>query len=78
MRVTMARKMAPTLVATPALLAWRIRRGFVQKVLADRAGVDRATVARLEQGGVGRLDTITKLAAALDCTPADLMALAER
>ena len=65
--------MAPTLVATPALLAYRIDRGMIQKVLAERAGVDRATVARLEQGGRARLDTVTKLAAALGVKPADLM-----
>jgi transcriptional regulator with XRE-family HTH domain len=47
-------------------------RGLIQKVLAERAGVDQATVARLEQGGQARLDTISKLAQALDISPADL------
>jgi transcriptional regulator with XRE-family HTH domain len=49
-----------------------MQRGLIQKVLADRAGIDRATVARLEQGGHSRLDTISKLAQALDISPADL------
>src|SRR2546421_12797726 len=69
---TMRRRVVPTLVAAPSLLHWRMQRGFIQKVLAERAGVDRATVARLEQGGQARLDTISKLAEALGVSPADL------
>ena len=71
-RDTMRRRVAPTLVAAPSLLYWRMQRGLIQKVLAERAGVDRATVARLEQGGQARLDTISKLAEALGVSPADL------
>jgi DNA-binding Xre family transcriptional regulator len=56
----------------PALRYWRMERGLIQKVLAERAGVDRATVARLEQGGQARLDTISKIAVALGISPGDL------
>jgi transcriptional regulator with XRE-family HTH domain len=63
----------PTLAATPALLHWRMQRGLIQQQLAQRAGVDRATVARLEAGGQARMDTVGKLAAALEVTPGDLM-----
>jgi transcriptional regulator with XRE-family HTH domain len=60
------------LVAAPSLLHWRMHRHLLQKVLADRAGVDRATVALLEQGGQARPDTIRKLGNALQLFPAYL------
>jgi len=72
MPATIRRRVAPTLVGAPSLLYWRMERGLIQKVLAERAGVDRATVARLEQGGQARLDTISKIAAALGVSPGEL------
>jgi DNA-binding Xre family transcriptional regulator len=72
-RSTIRRKVAPTLVATPSLLYWRMERGLLQTELADMAGVHRATVARLEQGYLSRLDTIRKIAEALGVSPGDLL-----
>ena len=51
-----------------------MRRGWTQRVLAERSGIDRVTIARLESGGQARMDTLTKLAQALEVQPADLMA----
>ena len=62
----------PTTVPAPSLVYWRMQRGVIQTQLADLAGVDRATIQRLEAGGEARLTTISKLAAALDVSPADL------
>ena len=39
-----------TTAPTPGLLAIRMQRGLTQRMLAERSGVDRATVARLEAG----------------------------
>lgn len=46
--------------------AWRKLRGLTQAQLADRAGVSRATLARLEQGdgGIG-LETMLRILRAL-------------
>jgi DNA-binding Xre family transcriptional regulator len=68
----MSRRVAPTLVAAPSLLYWRTQRGLLQQQLAEKAGVDRATVARLEQGKKARVDTIARLAKALGVSPAAL------
>jgi predicted transcriptional regulator len=64
----------PTTAPTPSLLYWRMQSGLIQVQLAQRAGVDRATIQRLEAGGEARLSTISKLAAALNVTPAQLQA----
>jgi predicted transcriptional regulator len=64
----------PTTAPTPSLLHWRMQKGLIQVQLAQRADVDRATIQRLEAGGEARLSTITKLAAVLDVTPAQLQA----
>lgn len=64
----------PTTAPTPSLLYWRMQKGLIQVQLAQRADVDRATIQRLEAGGEARLSTITKLAAVLDVTPAQLQA----
>jgi transcriptional regulator with XRE-family HTH domain len=46
----------------------RIRRGWRQQDLADRAGVSRSTVSRIERGHLGSLplDVVRAVAAALD------------
>lgn len=64
----------PTTAPTPSLLYWRMQKGLIQVQLANSAGVDRATLQRLEAGGEARLSTISKLAAALGITPAQLQA----
>ena len=71
--LTQHRVPRPTTTLTPRLLAIRVQRGFTQRVLAERSGIDRATVARLEAGGQARMDTLSKLAEALGVEPGDLM-----
>ncbi len=53
----------------------RDARGWTQLELADRAGVTRATVSRIEGGKVASLDleVFDKLAKALDVHPAVLI-----
>lgn len=63
----------PTLVKLPSLLLWRIRRGFGQDELATRAGIGRANISRIENGGETHLKTARLLAETLGCQPADLM-----
>jgi predicted DNA-binding transcriptional regulator AlpA/DNA-binding Xre family transcriptional regulator len=54
---------------------WRIARGFkTQSEFARASGIERATICRLESGALPwRKHWLEKLAAALDCTPADLL-----
>jgi len=70
------RPMPPRLTSatTPALAYWRRRRALLQRELAQRAGVDLASVQRGERGLALRLDTVRRLAQALNIEPADLMA----
>lgn len=62
----------------PRLKEWRERRMLTQGELAQRAGVARATISRLERvyepWEGARFSTIRKLAAALDVQPEELMA----
>ncbi|HEY7127249.1 MAG TPA: helix-turn-helix transcriptional regulator [Ktedonobacterales bacterium] len=55
-------------VPVPQLAALRKRLGLSQGELAERAGLTRTTITRLEQGGVARYQTIDKLASALNST----------
>jgi transcriptional regulator with XRE-family HTH domain len=54
---------------------WRLFRGYAtQDVLAEKSGVTRVTISRLESGALPyRQSVLEKLAAALDCTPGDLI-----
>jgi transcriptional regulator with XRE-family HTH domain len=51
-----------------ALRAVRIKRGWTQQQLADRARTSRSTISRLERGhpGTFSIDTIRRVSAALD------------
>jgi DNA-binding XRE family transcriptional regulator len=62
-----------TLVAMPGLRHWRIARALTQEELAERAGLNRVTVGRLETGTPARLSTVRRLAEALGIDPAELM-----
>ncbi len=50
-------------------------RGLSQEALAVRASLHRTQIGLLERGArMPRIDTLIKLAIALDCDPADLIA----
>jgi transcriptional regulator with XRE-family HTH domain len=55
-------------VPVPQLATLRKRLGLSQGELAERAGLTRTTITRLEQGGIARYQTIDKLASALNMT----------
>lgn len=56
------------------LRAYRDLRGLTQAALAERAGVNRVTVAEIETGRkTGSVATLRRLADALDVTVDDLM-----
>jgi transcriptional regulator with XRE-family HTH domain len=53
----------------------RTAAGLTQEQLGERCGMDLSAVSRLERGHRNpRLDTLVRLARALDVTPADLLA----
>jgi DNA-binding XRE family transcriptional regulator len=56
----------------PSLQAWRIKVGLTQLELAERAGVRRATITRIETGGPARIKTVRALATAMGCSIDDL------
>ncbi len=60
--------------AVPSLRAVRLQHLLTQGELAQRAGVNIATVVRLENGASAQASTIRKLAAVLRVKPAQLMA----
>lgn len=60
-------------VPVPSLASLRIRAGLSQGELAERAGVGRNTISRLEHGANARFDTIDKLALALGTVRARLI-----
>ncbi|BBC72900.1 XRE family transcriptional regulator [Altererythrobacter sp. B11] len=56
------------------LRVWREYRAFTQAQLADAAGVNRVQIANIESGGkTGSVETVKKLAAALEVTLDDLV-----
>lgn len=55
-------------VPVPQLATLRKRMGLSQGELAERAGLTRTTITRLEQGGIARYQTLDKLASALNTT----------
>ncbi|WP_417496941.1 helix-turn-helix domain-containing protein [Maricaulis sp.] len=50
------------------LEAYRISRGIKQADLADKAGISRSTLMRLEAGTSGTIDTLVRVLQALDLT----------
>ncbi len=63
----------PHLATIPALRYWRSHRLLTQEVLADRVGLSCQTLHALEHGGRARVDTVHRLAKALDVAPATLL-----
>lgn len=56
------------------LVSYRQRAGISQEELSFRASLHRTEVGLLERGArVPRIDTLAKLAGALDTAPADLL-----
>jgi transcriptional regulator with XRE-family HTH domain len=67
--------MLTLLPSLPRLRAVRIARALSQAELAQRSGVSRVSITRLESGDVdARFATIRKLAEALGVEPRELMA----
>ncbi len=66
------RQPKPRAFAVPHLRAWRVRTGLDQAQLAERAGIARETIARVENGRPARLDSILQLADALMLAPSEL------
>jgi DNA-binding XRE family transcriptional regulator len=71
---TMRRNVPRTLVRLPHLADRRIRRGWTQRELADKAGTSRVNVGRIETGGDTTPGMDRKLADALECAIDDLLA----
>ena len=63
----------PSTRATPSLRHLRTSRALTQAELAERAGVRRSTIARLEGGREARMHTLSRLAKALGVEPAELL-----
>lgn len=59
------------------LREWRERRALTQNQLAEKAGVSRATVVRLEKGYSAVPPTLRKLADALGVDPAELIEISQ-
>ena len=63
----------PSVVRLPRLRSLRERKALTQNELAQKAGVDRSTISRLETDAESAFPTtVRKLAAALDVAPEDL------
>jgi len=60
-------------VPLPGLRRLRTLAALSQGELAARAGVQRQTIIRLEQGGEAEMPTVRKLATALDVQPRELI-----
>ena len=65
--------MGNLVVSTPGLLSLRLRAALTQQQLGTQAGVRRATISVLENGGQCRITTVRKLADALRCEPSELL-----
>jgi transcriptional regulator with XRE-family HTH domain len=63
---------APTSIKLPALLYWRIKRGITQRELAEKVGMRRASIARIEAGYPALLRSARQIAEALGIEIDDL------
>jgi transcriptional regulator with XRE-family HTH domain len=61
-----------------AVKAKRAEMGISQEHLADKAGMARSFLSKIENGKIGiTLITLIKLSLALDCSPSEILAQAE-
>lgn len=52
----------------------RTRRGLTQVQLAERTGLDQATISRIERGRSGMdFEVLDRLCAALECEPGEIL-----
>lgn len=51
----------------------RLDAGMTREQLGARAGISNKTIGRAEQGAGARVDTLVKLAEALDARPSELL-----
>ena len=58
---------------TEEITRLRMQKGWTQKTLGERSGVQRAAISMIERHGYQRPDTLAKLAKALGVKLADLM-----
>ena len=52
--------------------AWRIYRRLTQKQMAERMGITQGAYSQIEKSPTNQVDTLRRMAKALDCTPAQL------
>jgi DNA-binding XRE family transcriptional regulator len=77
-RVVVAKKSAANVALGAAARSLRAERGLPQEALATLAGIDRSYYGAIERGEFNvSLDTIVKIAAALEVTAAALLTRAE-
>lgn len=67
------RTIGVSVVPLPGLRRLRTLAALSQGELATKAGVQRQTINRLENGGEAEMPTVRKLAAALDVQPRQLI-----
>jgi len=60
-------------IEVPGLRRRRLLAALTQAQLAERAGLKRLTITRLESGSKAQATTVRKLADALGCSPAELV-----
>jgi transcriptional regulator with XRE-family HTH domain len=69
---------APAVAFGAAVRAARTAQGIAQETLAYRAGVERSHMGKIERGEhLPTLALVLKIAAALDCSAAELVATTE-
>lgn len=61
------------MLPVPGLRQARMRRLLTQAQLSEQSGVSRPAIHRIEGGQPARLNTIRKLAGALEVEPAELL-----
>jgi DNA-binding XRE family transcriptional regulator len=72
---TLPSRMSPrATMRLPGVRYWRTQRLLTQDELAKKAGLHWTSISRVENNKPADIDTVRKLAAALEVEPAELMA----